>query len=246
MMFRKDRKMAIFFGLFLFMILIGVLINVFIRPMRLAGIFLIICGLIGLITGIRISTKPTDHFKEDERSDHIKEKAGFHAYELMWKIAILVSGFHVLKLSPSLTPSEDFVTGALLIGVVGLFYFLVLKWYYNKKVELAVGLAFLAAGILLDNFGAVGVGSAFSVISIYDNFKYGDLPERDERTIRASGHAAGATLFALFLSITAFTLMDKFKLLTLTVSRVLAVLFFILVFVLSLSFWYFNRKGDVK
>lgn len=135
MMFRKDRKMAVFLGLFLFMILIGVLINIFIRPIRLAGIFLIICGLIGLITGVRIATKPIDHFKEDERSDHIKEKAGFHAYELMGGIAILIWLFHVLKLSPSLTPSEDMVTGAVLVWVVGLYYFLVLKWYHNKKGE---------------------------------------------------------------------------------------------------------------
>ncbi len=134
-MFRKDRKTILFLGLFLFIILIGALIIIFIRPIRFAGIFLIICGFIGLITGVRIATKPTDHFKEDERSVHIKEKAGFHAYELMWKIAILVGGLHVLKLSPSLTPSEDLVTGALLIGIVGMYYFVVLKWYYNKKGE---------------------------------------------------------------------------------------------------------------
>lgn len=30
---------------------------------------------------------------------------------------------------------EDLVTGALLIGVVGLYYFLVLKLYYSKKGE---------------------------------------------------------------------------------------------------------------
>ncbi len=125
--------MVLFLGLFLFMVLIGALINIFIRPIRFAGLLLMIGGFIGLITGVRIATKPTDHFKEDERSVHIKEKAGYHAYELMWKIAILVGGFHVLKLSPSLTPSEDLVTGALLIGVVGIYYFLVLKWYYNKK-----------------------------------------------------------------------------------------------------------------
>lgn len=115
----------------------------------------------------------------------------------------------------------------------------------DHKVGLIVGLAFLAAGILLDNFGAVGVGISFSVWSLYDHFKYGDLPERDERTIKALGHASSVTLLALFFSITAFTIMEKFKLLTLTVSHVLAILFFVLIFVLGLSFWYFNRKGDV-
>ncbi|MBU3967876.1 MAG: DUF2178 domain-containing protein [Euryarchaeota archaeon] len=135
MILRKDRKTVIFLGFFLFIILIGALIKIYIQPIRFAGIFLMITGFIGLITGVRIATKPADHFMEDERSDHIKEKAGFHAFELMWKLAILVGGFHVLKLSPSLTPSEDFVTGALLIGVVGLFYFRVLTWYYHKKGE---------------------------------------------------------------------------------------------------------------
>ena len=115
----------------------------------------------------------------------------------------------------------------------------------ENKVGLAVGLAFLAAGIILDNYGATGVGLSFVLTSFYSHLKHGDLPERDERTIRASGHAAGATLLALFLSITAFTFMDKFKFLTLTVSQVLAALFFILIFVLTLAFWYFDRKGDV-
>ncbi len=79
---------------------------------------------------------------------------------------------------------------------------------------------------------------AYVLISFYSHLKYGDLPERDERTIRASGHVAGATLLALFLSI---TIMDKFKLLTLTVSQILAALFFILIFVLM-----FLKKGDVE
>ena len=115
----------------------------------------------------------------------------------------------------------------------------------ENKVGLTVGLAFLASGIILDNFGAAGVGLGYAITSIFSHFKYGDLPEHDERTKRASGYAAGATLLALFLSITAFTILDKFKLLTLTVSQVLAALFFILIFVLMLAFWYFNRKGDV-
>jgi len=136
MMFRKDRKIVLFLGFFLFIILIGMLINIFIRQIRFAGIFLIFSGFAGLITGVRIATKSIDHFKEDERSVHIKEKAGYQAYELMWKITILVGVFHVLKLSPSLTPSDDLVTGALLIGVVGLYYFFVLKWYYNKKGDI--------------------------------------------------------------------------------------------------------------
>ncbi len=115
----------------------------------------------------------------------------------------------------------------------------------ENKVGLAIGLVFLAAGIILDNSGAVGVGLGFALISFYSHLKYGDLPERDERTIRASGHAAGVTLLALFFSITAFTFINELKLLTLTVKQVLAILFFVLIFVLSLSFWYFNRKGDV-
>lgn len=115
----------------------------------------------------------------------------------------------------------------------------------ENKVQLAVGLVFLAAGIILDNSGAVGAGLGFALISFYSHLKYGDLPERDERTIRASGHAAGVTLLALFFSITAFTFINELKLLTLTVSQVLTSLFFILFSVLMLAFWYFNRKGDV-
>lgn len=115
----------------------------------------------------------------------------------------------------------------------------------ENKVGLAVGLVFLAAGIFLDNFGAVGVGLAYAATGLYKHFKHKDLPEQDERTIRASGHAAGVTLLALFFSITAFMFINEFRLLTLTVEQVLTILFFVLIFVLSLSFWYFNYKGDV-
>lgn len=115
----------------------------------------------------------------------------------------------------------------------------------ENKVGLAIGLVFLAAGIILNNSGAVGVGLAYAAIGLYKHFKHKDLPEQDERTIRASGHAAGVTLLALFFSITAFIIIDEFRLLTLTVKQVLAVLFLVMIFVVSLSFWYFNRKGDV-
>lgn len=115
----------------------------------------------------------------------------------------------------------------------------------ENKVGLAIGLVFLAAGIILNNSGAVGVGLAYAAIGLYKHFKYKDFPEWDERTIRASGHAAGVTLLALLFSITAFIIIDEFRLLTLTVKQVLAVLFLVMIFVVSLSFWYFNRKGDV-
>ncbi len=134
-MFRKDRKTVLFLGFFLFMILIGALINVFIRPMRFAGIFLIICGLIGLITGVRIATKPIDHFKEDERSDHIKEKAGYHTFWAILYIAAIIILLRMLKLSPSLTPSYDLSEGARHLWLIGVLVFLILRWYYNKRGE---------------------------------------------------------------------------------------------------------------
>jgi uncharacterized membrane protein len=134
MKFRKDKDILKLIGFSLGAILVGIFVLLFIKPITIIGLVLISSGIIGLITSLRLASKPKDYFLQDERSVRIKEKAGYYAYELMWKIAILIGGFHVLKI-PSLTPSSDFLDGALLIGVVGLYSFLILKWYYNKKSD---------------------------------------------------------------------------------------------------------------
>ncbi|MCZ7384996.1 MAG: DUF2178 domain-containing protein [Candidatus Methanoperedens sp.] len=114
------------------------------------------------------------------------------------------------------------------------------------KIDLIIGVVFFAAGILLDQSAAVGVGIATMISGMYHYTKYGDQPLYDERTKKISGYAASSTLLAMMLSMAALMIADELKLLILTGAHVLAILFFVMVLFLNLSLWYFNRKGDVE
>jgi len=133
MKFRKDGRILTFMSVSLGVILIGILILQFIQSIAIIGLILISSGLVGLMVGLRIASKPVNHFIEDERSVRIKEKAGYSTHGTMTYVAIIILG--ILKISPSLTPSDDFFNGVLLMWVIGLYTFLIFKWYYNKTGE---------------------------------------------------------------------------------------------------------------
>jgi len=135
MKFRRDRRILTFMSVGLGVILIGILILKFIQSIAIIGLIFISSGLVGLMVGLRIASKPIDHFMEDERSVRIKDKAGYHAYGIMISVAAIMMFLKILKLSPSLIPSDDFFDGVLVIWVIGLYAFLTLKWYYNKTGE---------------------------------------------------------------------------------------------------------------
>ena len=87
------------------------------------------------MVGLRIASKPVDYFIEDERSVRIKEKAGYSAHGMMTYVAVIIMVLKMLEISPSLTPSSDFFDGVLVMWVIGLYAFLILKWYYGKTGE---------------------------------------------------------------------------------------------------------------
>ncbi|MCX9012775.1 MAG: DUF2178 domain-containing protein [Candidatus Methanoperedens sp.] len=136
MKFRKDRDILKLFVFSLSAILIGILVILFIRPIAIVGLISISSGLMGFIIGLRLASKPRDYFLQDERTVRIREKAGYYAYEIMVSVAAVIMFLRMLKLSLPLTPSGDFFDGALLIWVVGLYSFLILRWYYNKKGDM--------------------------------------------------------------------------------------------------------------
>lgn len=137
MKFRRDGRILTFMSASLGVILVGILILKFIQSIAIIGMILILCGLMGLVVGLRISSKPVDYFLEDERSVRIKEKAGYSAYGMMTYVVAIIMFLKILKIFPSLTPSNDFCDGVFVMWVVGLYAFLILKWYYNKTGELS-------------------------------------------------------------------------------------------------------------
>ncbi len=133
MKFRKDKDIINFIGISLGAILIGIIIFLFTDPFNTIGFSLIICGLIGLTAGLIVATKAKEDLIEDERSVRVREKSGYSAFIATLMIAAIISLLRLLKLSPSLTPSRELAEGIQNIWIIGIWIFIVFRWYYNKK-----------------------------------------------------------------------------------------------------------------
>jgi len=136
MKFRRDTDIIKFIGISLGAFLAGVIIFLFIEPFRTIGFLLIMGGLIGLTAGFIAATKSKDDLIEDERSVRIREKSGYSAFIGTLLIAAMISLLRLLKISPSLTPSRELAEVVQDIWIIGLWIFIVFKWYYNKKGDI--------------------------------------------------------------------------------------------------------------
>ena len=135
MKFRKDKDITKFIGISLCAILAGIIIILFIEPVSVFGFILILGGLIGLVIGLSVATKPKCDLIEDERSVRVREKAGYSAFIAMLLIATIIVLLRMLKLSPSLTPSIELTDGVRNIWILGVWFFITFRWYYNKTGE---------------------------------------------------------------------------------------------------------------
>ena len=135
MKFRKDKDITKFIGISLCAILAGIIIILFIEPVSVFGFILILGGLIGLVIGLSVATKPKCDLIEDERSMTVREKAGYSAFIAMLLIATIIVFLRMLKLSPSLTPSIELTDGVRNIWIIGVWIFITFRWYYNKTGE---------------------------------------------------------------------------------------------------------------
>ena len=133
MKFRKDKDIIKFIGISMFAILAGIIIFLFIKPFSTIGFLLIMGGLIGLTAGLIAATKSKVDLIEDERSVRVREKAGYSAFIATLLIAAIIPLLRLLKISPSLTPSREVAKVVQDIWITGLWIFIVLRWYYNKK-----------------------------------------------------------------------------------------------------------------
>jgi uncharacterized membrane protein len=133
MKFRKDKDIIKFIGISLGAVLTGIIIFLFIEPFHTIGFLLIMGGLIGLTAGLIAATKSKEDLIEDERSVRVREKSGYSAFIATLLIAAMISLLRLLKISPSLTPSRELAQVVQDIWIIGLWIFIVFRWYYNKK-----------------------------------------------------------------------------------------------------------------
>jgi uncharacterized membrane protein len=133
MKFKKEKDIIKFTGISLGAVLAGIIIFLFIEPFSTIGFLLIIGGLIGLTAGLIAATKSKEDLLEDERSVRVREKAGYSAFISTLLIAAIIPLLRLLKISPSLTPSIEVEQVVRDIWILGLWIFIVFRWYYNKK-----------------------------------------------------------------------------------------------------------------
>ncbi len=128
MKFRKDKYILRFFGMSLSMILLGTIISIFIKSMFFIGGGLILGGFVLLVSGLYVSTKPIEYFMPDERIKKNTAIAGYHAF---WLVLLIITIFNMIEMSsPS---SVKYLDASTVIMLVGVYSFLSLRWYYNKK-----------------------------------------------------------------------------------------------------------------
>ena len=128
MKFRRDKDILRFLGMSLGMVFLGVIISLLSSPIFIIGGGLILGGLVLLVTGLYVSTKPKEYFIPDERVIKNSDKAGHHAF---WLILSVITILNMIEIySPS---SIKYLDGSTVILLVGIYSFMILRWYYNKK-----------------------------------------------------------------------------------------------------------------
>ncbi len=128
MKFRKDKDILRFIGMGLGMILLGAIISLFIQSIFFIGFGFILGGLALLVSGLYTGTKPRTDVMIDERVLRINEKAGYHTYWMIMGIAGFLWVLDIyLKLNMNLSD------GVALITFIGVYAFLVLRYYFGKK-----------------------------------------------------------------------------------------------------------------
>ncbi|MEA2032940.1 MAG: DUF2178 domain-containing protein [Euryarchaeota archaeon] len=133
---RKDKDILRFLGMGLGLVLLGIIIlrivpdvvgRTWTFPYVIGGLF-ILGGTMLIIMSLCTATKTREDLTQDERSVRINEKAGYHAFWiLIGTVALvqLIAMFWRLNLNyKSVSPD---------IFIVGMFSFVILQWYYNRR-----------------------------------------------------------------------------------------------------------------
>lgn len=128
MKFRKDKDILIYLGMSAGMILLGLVLSIFIRPLPIG---LILGGLILFISGLYAATKPKTEVMMDERIIRINERAGYHAY---WIIMAFVGFLWMADVYFKL--NMKFIDGVIPIALIGVYAFFILRYYFGKKGEI--------------------------------------------------------------------------------------------------------------
>ena len=133
---RKDKDILRFLGMGLGLVLLGIIIlwivpdvvgRTWTFPYVIGGLF-ILGGITLIIMSLCTATKTKEDLIQDERSVRINEKAGYHAFWILlgtMAIVQLIAMLWRLNLNYKRVSPDIFI--------VGMFSFVILRWYYNRR-----------------------------------------------------------------------------------------------------------------
>ncbi|MEA3325192.1 MAG: DUF2178 domain-containing protein [Euryarchaeota archaeon] len=136
MKIRTDKKILLASGIGMLSVLLGVLVFRFQadnKALLFVGIYLITVGLFIFIAALYVATttKPKTELVADERITRINEKAGYTAgWLIMLSVTLMFWADKIRSLNLEL---NDMYTMTLMVGI---YSFLILRWYYNRRGEI--------------------------------------------------------------------------------------------------------------
>jgi hypothetical protein len=125
----------------------------------------------------------------------------------------------------------------------------------ENNIRIALGIALLLLGIAVEiiwngvysplTSGFVATGIALIIGSAVKHLKFGEGPDRDERTMKLNAFALAYAWMATFAFMSLLILLDHYMV-KLTVSTALISTMAVTILVATIFRCYFLRKGDVE
>ncbi len=130
MKFRTDKYILRPMSMSIGMVIAGILLSYLMPSLFFVGFCLIIAGTILSVTGVYVATKPVEYFMPDERTNKNTDRAGHHAFWIMANVVIILG-----LIDRFTSVSIEYKHAGTLIIFIGIYSFLILRWFYNKKGE---------------------------------------------------------------------------------------------------------------
>ena len=89
-------------------------------------------------------------------------------------------------------------------------------------------------------------GFILIINGVYRHKKYGEMIEKDERTKKISAFAISYSWLATIITMSVLILLDYFDILKMTAPQALGFTYFVMILVVLVFKWYFQRKGDIE
>ena len=130
MKFRSDKYILRFIGIAVLLIITGILMMSFLPGFTYPGIgfAMILMGVVAITIATITAARPKDDLIRDERSNRIKEKAGYHAF---WILLVTMSLVQLISIFGRLNLDYRGVSPKLFL--VGMGSWIMLTWYYNRR-----------------------------------------------------------------------------------------------------------------